>query len=90
MAAGNASRILRAPGRLVVGPTDLRLSYPYGGTEVGKTRLVTLSSLGAGFRVECEGLGGEPSDILEAPAHYVFSCYLRGWDDDALEKFLYE
>lgn len=85
MAAGNASRILRAPGRLVVNPSDLSLAYPYGGTEVGKTRLAVLQSLGTGYRVECEGLGGEASDILEGPARYVFSCFLRGWDDDAVE-----
>lgn len=87
MVAGNASRILRAPGRLVVNPSDLTVAYPYGGTEVGKTRLVTLTSLGTAYRVECEGLGGEPSDILEAPARFVFSCFLRGWDDDAVEHF---
>ena len=32
MAAGNASRILRAPGRLVVNPSDLSTAYPYGGS----------------------------------------------------------
>jgi hypothetical protein len=87
MAAGNASRILRAQGRLVVNPTDLTLAYPYGGTEVGKTRLVVLASLGTSFPVTCEGLGGEPSDILEGPARFVFSCFLRGWDDDAVRLF---
>jgi len=84
MAAGNATRVLRAPGKLIVNPSDLGLDYPYGGTEVGKTKLVVLTSHGTGLRVECEGLGGEPSDILEAPANYVFACMLRGWDDDAI------
>jgi hypothetical protein len=87
MAAGNASRILRAPGRLVASPSDLSLDYPYGGVEVGKTRLVVLMSLGTPYRVECEGLGGEVSDMLEAPSRFVFSCFLRGWDDEAIEKF---
>lgn len=87
MATGNATRILRAPGRLVVSPSDLTLSYPYGGTEVGKTRLVALTRIATPFRVPCEGLGGESSDILEPPAQFVFSCFVRGWDDDAVERF---
>ena len=87
MAAGNATRVLRAPGKLVVNPSDLTLAYPYGGTEVGKTRLVVLTSLGASVKVSSEGLGGEASDILERTNAYVFSCFLRGWDDDAVAKF---
>lgn len=87
MSAGDVARTLRAPGRLVVNPTDLTLSYPYGGTEIGKTRLVVLRNVGSMLRVACEGLGGEPSDILEGPAHYVFACFLRGWDDDAVRFF---
>lgn len=87
MAAGNATRVLRAPGRLVVDPSDLSLDYPYGGTEVGKTRLVVLSSFGTSVPVTSEGLGGEASDILERTNAYIFTCFLRGWDDDAVEKF---
>lgn len=87
MAAGNATRVLRAPGRLVVGPTDLSLNYPYGGTEVGKTRLALLTSSGSAVRIESEGLGGDASDILERTNRWAFSCFLRGWDDDAIEKF---
>ena len=87
MAAGSASRVIRAPGRLVASRTDLGLSYPYGGTEVGKTRLELLTSFGTAVRVESEGLGGEASDILERSNRWSFSCFLRGWDDDAVEKF---
>ena len=83
MTAGNVSRVIRAPGRLVVSPTNLSLAYPYGGTEVGKTRLVVLQSLGTGFRVEAEGLG-EATDVLEGSHRFVFSCFLRGWDDDGI------
>lgn len=87
MAAGSATRVLRAPGKLVVDPTDLTLNYPYGGTEVGKTKLVVLTSFGSPTSIPSEGLGGEPSDILERAGLYVFSCFLRGWDDDAVSKF---
>jgi hypothetical protein len=87
MAEGNAARIIRAPGRLVVGPTNLTTSYPYGGTPVGLTRLCVLQPRGTSFRVECEGLG-EASDILEPPHDWTFSCVLRGFDDDVIASFL--
>lgn len=85
MAAADASRTLRVPGRLVVSPEDLTTSYPYGGIEIGKAKMVVLASFGQSFRVPCEGLGGEASDIIGSPSSYTFSCFLRGWDDDALQ-----
>ena len=84
MVAGSASRTLRSPGRIVIGPTNLSAAYPYGGTEIGRAKTVVLTSIGQSFRVSCEGLGGEPSDVLGSPSYYVFSCFLRGWDDDAV------
>ena len=81
MVAGSASRTLRSPGRIVIGPTNLSAAYPYGGTEIGRAKTVVLTSIGQSFRVSCEGLGGEPSDVLGSPSYYVFSCFLRGWDD---------
>mgnify|MGYP001606226270 CR=1 FL=1 len=87
MAAGSASRILRAPGRLVVGPTDLGVAYPHGGTEIGLVRRVVLQALGRNFRVESELLG-EATDVLESANRYVMACFLRGWDDDAIRLML--
>jgi hypothetical protein len=87
MASGNVSRVLRAPGRLVIDPLDLSSAFPYGGVEVGKTKLVVLTTFNTSVRIECEGLGNEPSDILERTSRYVFSCFVRAWDDQAIEKF---
>ena len=64
MASGNVSKVLRAPGRLVIKPTDLSVEFPYGGIEVGKTKLVVLTSFNTSVRIEGEGLGNEASDIL--------------------------
>lgn len=85
MAAGDVARVIRAPGRLVVSPTNLSMAYPHGGIEVGKTRLVVLQNLGSSFRVEAESLG-EASDVLEGSHRWVLSCFLRGWDDDAVAQ----
>jgi len=87
MAAGLAAQIIRGPGRLIVGPTDLTAVYPYGGTEVGLVNQALLTPLGESFRIENEGLG-EATDILQPNNRALFSCFMRGWDDDAVTKFL--
>ncbi len=84
MAAGNVGDILRNPGRVVVNPTNLSNAYPYGGSEIGKTRGVVLQPLGSGFRIEAEGLG-EATDVLESRIEYVVGFVLRGWDKSALQ-----
>ena len=84
MAEGLSSRILRAPSRVIVGPTNLSSAAPYGGKYVGHTKSVALVTTRNLVRIEDEGLG-EASDILESRNQYVFSCILRGWDDDAVE-----
>jgi len=89
MAAGSASRIINNPGKLVVGPTNAfdGGTYPYGGTEVGYVKAVALRNLGVAFAVMAEGLG-EFNDILEPNNDYEFAFFLRGWDDDAIQKFM--
>lgn len=85
MSSASSSRVIRAPGRIVVAPTDLSIAYPFGGVEIGWARGFVLISLGNDFRVEAEGLG-EAGDILEGPINYVATCFLRGWDKDALQQ----
>jgi len=89
MAAGDVARVIRAPGRIVIGPTTAfaTTAYPYGGTEIGKSNLCVLQPAGTPFRVESEALG-EATDILEPNNRYVFSCFLRGWDDDGVQQML--
>jgi hypothetical protein len=85
VSAGNVNRVIRAPGRLVVSPTNLTLDFPFGGKALGKSKQAVLRSLGTRFRVEAEGLG-EATDILEDNQHHVFSLFLRGVDDDAVAE----
>lgn len=89
MAAGNVHRVIRGPGRLVAAPTQSfeTGTYPYGGTEVGKSNLCAVASLGDPFPVMSEGTG-QINDLLSPPPQYEFSCFLRGWDDDAVEQIL--
>lgn len=87
MSAPRAAKVIRAPGRIVIGPTDLSAPYPYGGTEVGKASQCRLQPQGNMYRVVHEGTG-ETGDLLEGGSRWVFACFLRGFDDDAVENLL--
>lgn len=89
MVAGKVQNILRSPGRLVVNPSTAfdTSSFPYGGLEIGKANAAVLQPLGTSFRPWYESLG-EVGDVLEADNRYVFTCFLRGWDDDAVRELL--
>ena len=89
MAGGSVPGLLKIPGRLVVNPTTsfATTSYPYGGTEIGRANQCALQSFGTPFPVWYESLG-RAGDILSGDIRFVFSCFLRGWDDDAIELML--
>ncbi len=88
MAAGAVSKLIRGPGKLIVGPTDAfdGNTFPYGGTQVGLANGCVLVPSGIGKRIDNEGLGA-PTDLLHPPNFWVFSCFLRSWDDDAVAQF---
>lgn len=85
MVAGDVARIIRAPGRVVIGPTDLSAAYPYGGVEIGLTTLCAIQSFGTPFPVLYESLG-EAGEVLEGNKSFVFTCFVRGIDDNAVEQ----
>ena len=89
MAAGSSSRILRSPSRLVANPTTSPSStaYPYGGKEVGRVNAVAVASAAGNYRVFSEG-DGTANELLEGEHRWIFTCFLRGWDNDALQTML--
>jgi len=89
MASGNAVRHVYTPGRIVVGPSGSLATgtYPYGGTEVGHANECLAVFEGEPFVILSEGLG-EPTDILEPSNTAHWGCFLRGFDDDAVQQFL--
>ena len=83
-----ANRILRAPARIVLNPNNLAADAPFGGVFVGRAREVAMVEQGGtGRRIDAELLG-EATDVLEGPNVTSFGCFLRGWNDDAVEQFL--
>lgn len=87
MVAGLAHKIIMGPGKLIIDPTNLSLSSPFGGTEVGLIESFILQNLSEPFLVWNESLG-EPTDIKEGKREVVASCLARGWDDDLVEQLL--
>ena len=92
MAAGAAARSIRAPGRLIVAPLGQEFAdfnggtYPYRGREIGKVRSCVAMPQGSAYFVESEATGAV-TDVLESGQRWVFACFLRGWDDDAIALF---
>lgn len=86
MGSRDASRILRAPGRLVVNPVDSFAdgTFPFGGIEVGATQLCVLQQADTSFSVEYEATG-DIGEVLEGGSRFTFVCVLRGFDDAAVE-----
>jgi len=85
MVAGAVATIIHGPGRLIVGPTEVfdGGTHPYGGTEIGLVNQAVVTPLGRPYRIENEGLG-EASDVTQANNRYRFTCFVRGFDDDAV------
>lgn len=89
MAAGTARGVIRAPGKLIVAPSQAfdGGAFPYGGTPVGLIRDARLTEFGLpGKEIFDEG-SGEVVEVLEPARRWMFTCFLRGWDDDAVAQF---
>lgn len=80
-----SSTILRAPGRLVVNPTDLGAAFPYGGTEAGLAQSVRLDRAPV-FSPDfmAEEYGSQAFDGLKLREDYSASAVLTQWTDDSL------
>lgn len=89
MAAGNVARVVKGPGKLIVAPTlafDGNV-FPYDGVQIGLVNLCRLTPVNRpGKRIVDEG-SGEVVDVLEPRKEWVFTCMLRGWDDNAVAQF---
>lgn len=85
MAAPSPRNILKIPGKLVAGPTNLSAAYPFGGTELGVVRDLVMN-----FGVSVDFPMAEefktPIAAILKEENPVFACVLRSWDDAMLSR----
>lgn len=87
MGAADAGKVWRTPGIVVVGATDLAGSAPYGGTQLGVVQFGRLRPLERVDEITAEEYGGETTELVLRGRDYVCTALVRGWDNDALQRF---
>ena len=85
MAADDPRRILRLPGRLSFGATDLTAVWPHGGTGLGATKGVQFTIAASAYPITSEAKGGEPVEYLEPGVVVALGCTLRTFEGDAVD-----
>lgn len=84
MTMPNPAKILRAPGRLCTGPTDLSLAFPHGGTALGVMRAVAVRTGVRTISVTAEEFGGEVVEKVFGGESWMLVAILRDFDRDVL------
>lgn len=84
MATGSVASVFRTPGRLVIGPTDLSLAFPYGGTSLGIVSALAVRERWQREPIPYEEFGGSPGEVIEGTHDVIVTCELRQRDDDVL------
>ncbi|HLG42487.1 MAG TPA: hypothetical protein VI643_03900 [Planctomycetota bacterium] len=77
MGTGSASGIIRAPGRLCYGATDLTADFPHGGTALGFAREVVFEPRVQVARSKAEEWGGTTSRVYYTGEEPRLACVFR-------------
>lgn len=80
----NVNVVLRAPGRLSYGCTNLLLAWPHGGTRLGFVADVKLRLRREDFAVEDEAFGFEIIEKVQGGENAGLGAVLNVWDSDAI------
>jgi hypothetical protein len=87
MTAGHDPRkVMRVPGRLAYGCTDLTAVWPHGGTGLGSVRQVAWVERSVPYPITIEAMGGEAVEYVEPGVDVFLTFVLRTNDDNALQK----
>lgn len=86
MSTRAVGKVLRAPGRLSIDPTDPDLSgaFPYGGTALGYSIEVTKRVQTDHFTIIAEEFGGAPVEMLERGEFHLVAGFFSAWDPDVV------
>lgn len=85
MAVGRADEVIHAPGQLCINPTDLTIPFPHGGTAIGEVAEIIYSVEELRHVIPAEEFGSEPVEVIEGGKIVTLSCFLRGFDVDAMQ-----
>lgn len=85
MSTSNPAEVMRVPGRLVVTPTNLATSFPYGGTELGVMVDHALVPNQQVYLIRAEEYGGIPVEGVHGGESWVLVAVLKSWDPTALD-----
>lgn len=86
MSQGNPKDILLVPCELIASPTDFTTTSPYGGTRLGLIAEVDFQVAPQVYYARDEAWGGAITDGIVAAEPCALTCYLRTWDNDAIQK----
>jgi hypothetical protein len=86
MSAGNPKDLLYVPCELIAAPTDFTAASPYGGTRLGLVAEMDFQIAPQVYYIRDEAWGGAITDGILAAEPCALTCYLRTWDDDAIQK----
>lgn len=86
MATADARSILYVPAKLCHTPTNLSNAFPHGGTALGTVARMMFKPNVLTSEVIGEEFGGVTRDVIYCGENAVFACFLRGWDNDVLQK----
>ncbi len=86
MSTANVRNVEFIPGKLIVDPTDLTTTDPYGGTEIGLTRMHIWDPHVRTAKYTGMEHGGIVTEVSYQGEQPVFLAILREFDDDALNK----
>lgn len=87
MSAPKVELIRHIPGRLIKDPTTRDSASPYGGTYLGMTRNIIVLIGYESHAIPDEATGGRPIDYTQGREYAYLTCFLRGFDDDAIRTF---
>lgn len=75
------------PCELIAAPTDFTTTSPYGGTRLGLVAEHEFQIGPSVYYIRDEAWGGAVTDAILAAEPVAFTCFLRSWDNDAIQRF---
>lgn len=87
MLATDLNALVRVPSRIVLGPTDLTLPFPYGGTSLGLVRDIAVDLDQMQDELVEENVGPQPAQSLNTGQAWGLSAIVRALEQGLTGTF---